>query len=260
MKLFSTCLTLVLACLVAIFLQIFYFSPISPDFLQIPPPSNFLPKNNKLQEVIKLGEGHLKGPEDTYVDNDGLLYAVSRDGWIKRMYENETWENWKKIESDVLLGITTSKHGGVIVCDAEIGLLKVTDDGVTVLASEINGSRIRYADDVIEASDGSLYFSVASTKFGPNDWYLDVLEAKPHGQLLKYDPSFNQTSVLLENLGFTNGVALSMEEDYLVFCETWKFRCQKYWLKEEKTGKTEILIEKLPGGPDNIKLAPDGTF
>ncbi|WCJ42815.1 Adipocyte plasma membrane-associated protein [Euphorbia peplus] len=261
MKLITTCLSFVVACLVALIPQIFYLSPLSdPQYLQIPPAYKFHPKNNKLQQVIKLGEGHLKGPEDTCVDKEGILYAVSRDGWIKRMHENETWESWKKIESDALLGITTSILGGLIVCDAERGLLKVTEDGVTVLASEMNGSRIRFADDVIEASDGRMYFSVASTKFGLHDWYLDLLEAIPHGQLLIYDPSLNHTSILLQELAFPNGVALSPQEDYLVFCETWKFRCQKYWLKGEKKGKTEILIDNLPGGPDNINLAPDGTF
>lgn len=75
---------------------------------------------------------------------------------------------------------------------------------------------------MIEASDGTLYFSVASTKYGMHDWYLDVLEARPYGQLLKYDPSTKETSLVLDNLAFANGVALSTNEDYLVVCETWK--------------------------------------
>lgn len=81
---------------------------------------------------------------------------------------------------------------------------------------------IRFADDVIEASDGSLYFSDASEKFGINDWFLEVLEAKPHGRLLKYDPTFNKTSILMDNLGFANGVALSPDQHFLIVCETWK--------------------------------------
>ena len=81
---------------------------------------------------------------------------------------------------------------------------------------------IRFADDVIEASDGSLYFSVASTKFGFHNAHLDLLEAKPNGQLLKYDPSSNDTSVVIDGLYFANGVALSMDQNYLVVCETWK--------------------------------------
>ena len=75
---------------------------------------------------------------------------------------------------------------------------------------------------MIEGSDGSMYFSIASTKFGFHDWHLDLLEAKPNGQLLKYDPFLNHTSLLLDNLCFPNGVALSQHEDFLVVCETWK--------------------------------------
>ncbi|KAK4853215.1 hypothetical protein QYF36_005499 [Acer negundo] len=82
---------------------------------------------------------------------------------------------------------------------------------------------IRFANDVIEASDRSLYFSVASSKFGFDNLYLDVLVAKPHGQLLK-------------------------------------FRFLKHWLKGETTGEMEIFVQNLPGGPDNINLAPDGSF
>lgn len=81
---------------------------------------------------------------------------------------------------------------------------------------------IRFADDVIEASDGSIYFSVASTKHGLHDWNLDLLEAKPHGQILKYDPSTQHTSILLDGLYFANGVALSKDEDFLLICETFR--------------------------------------
>jgi len=68
--------------------------------------------------VIKLGEGFLKQPEDVCFDKNGVLYTATRDGWIKRMVRNGNWENWKHIDSSSLLGITTSKDGGLIVCDA----------------------------------------------------------------------------------------------------------------------------------------------
>ncbi|KAI4335193.1 hypothetical protein L6164_013863 [Bauhinia variegata] len=257
--------SLVLVAVIALAVQIFFFSPIEPDLLEIPlppPASSASPSttNNQLQNVIKLGEGLLEDPEDICVDKEGRLYAATRDGWIKRLHRNGSWENWKKIDSRTLLGITSTRDGGLVVCDDEKGLLKVTEDGVTVLVSQVNGSELSFADDVIEASDGCLYFSVASTKFGLHNWYLDVLEAKPHGQLLKYDPSSKETSILLDDLAFANGVALSKDEDYLVVCETWKYRCLMYWLKGVNKDKAEIFIENLPGGPDNINLAPDGSF
>lgn len=96
-----------------------------------------------LQSVTRLGEGMLNGPEDVCVDRNGVLYTATRDGWIKRLHKNGTWENWKLIGGDTLLGITTTQENEIIVCDAEKGLLKVTEEGVTVLASHVNGSRIK---------------------------------------------------------------------------------------------------------------------
>ncbi|KAK7328801.1 hypothetical protein VNO77_22924 [Canavalia gladiata] len=280
----NNCLTaissLVVTVLVALTVQIFYFSPIDPLVLDIEPASSI--KNNKLQNIIKLGEGILKEPEDVCVDKEGIVYTATRDGWIKRLRRNGNWENWKHIESETLLGIT--------------GLLKVTEeDGFSVLVSEVNGSQLRleshtnnsyadcfyvlfcsfvpptagllytckvtilrFADDVIEASDGNIYFSIASTKFDLQHCFLDFLEARPHGKLLKYIPTSNETVIILDDLTFPNGVALSKDEDYLVTCETWK--CLRHWLKGENKGTTDIFIENLPGGPDNINLAPDGSF
>ncbi|KAG5547024.1 hypothetical protein RHGRI_012898 [Rhododendron griersonianum] len=232
---------------------VFFFSPINPEPLELPPASSasLLATNSQLQRVTKLGEGILDKPEDVCIDKNGTLYTATRDGWIKRLHRDGSWEDWRRIESDALLGLTITKHGSLIVCDAEKGLLEFGEDGVTVLASHVNDTKIRFADDGIEAPDGSLYFSIASTKFGLHDWYFDVLEAKPHGQLLKYDPALNETSIVLNGLCFANGVALFVDQDYLVVCETWN---------GEGKGKTEIFVDNLPGGPDNIKLAPDGSF
>ncbi|XP_028796652.1 protein STRICTOSIDINE SYNTHASE-LIKE 4-like [Neltuma alba] len=255
----ATCSSLVIVGLLALAVQVLHFSPIDPIILERPPLSSF-PVNNHLQNVIKLGEGILKDPEDICVDKHGTLYTASRDGWILRLHRNGSWEHWKNIHSRTLLGITVTRQGDVIVCDSDKGLLKVTDDGVTVLVSQLNGSTLRLADEVVEASDGILYFSDASTKFDLHDWFLDLLEARPNGRLLKYNPALNETSVFLDNLTFANGVALSKDEDYLLVCETWKHSCLRHWLKGEKKGKTETFIENLPGGPDNIHLAPDGSF
>ncbi|KAH9804664.1 Str synth domain-containing protein [Citrus sinensis] len=190
--------------------------------------------------MIKLGEGIVNHPEDVSVDGNGVLYTTTGDGWIKRMHPNGTWEDWQQ------------------------GLLKVSEEGVTVLVSQFNGSQLRYkfwfANDVIEASDGSLYFTVSSTKFTPAEYYLDLVSGEPHGVLLKYDPSTNQTSLVLDGLYFANGVALSEDERFLVVCESWKFRCVKHFLKVSGRTDREIFIDNLPGGPDNVNLARDGSF
>lgn len=251
---------LVAGCLVAWFLQLIAHSPISPAPLILQPSykkEGPFAKNNVLQAIEKLGEGVLDRPEDTAVDIQGLIYTATRDGWIKRMHLNGSWEDWKKV-GGTPLGLTVSRSGDVLVCMPNQGLLKVNDDQIFLLASEVDGIPIRLANAVVEASDGSVYFSDASTKFGNDKFFLDLLEAKPHGRLVKYDPITKNSTVLLDGLGFANGVALSSKEDYILICETWKFRCLKHWISGEKLGSTEIFIENLPGGPDNINIAADG--
>jgi len=173
------------------------------------------------------------------------------------MHLNGSWEDWKMVGLNPL-GLTVTKSGDVLVCVPNQGLLSVSDDQISLLTSEIDGIPIRFADAVVEASDGTVYFSDVSTKFTYDRWVLDLLEAKPYGRLLKYDPITRKTTVLLDSLGFANGVALSAKEDYILICETWKFRCLRHWIQGEKLGNTEIFIENLPGGPDNINIAADG--
>src|SRR5206468_664343 len=62
--------------------------------------------------------------------------------------------------------------------------------------------------------DGTVYFSDASDRFRQPDYLLDLFEARPHGRLLRYDPGSRRTIVLLRDLYFANGVALSQGEDF----------------------------------------------
>ncbi|KAG8099383.1 hypothetical protein GUJ93_ZPchr0013g36960 [Zizania palustris] len=214
------------------------------------------------QNMEKIGEGRLSSPEDVYVDGGGALYTATRDGWVQRMHANGSWEQWGFVGGTGLLGVAPSAaDGAMLVCDADKGLLKVEENGrVTLLASAVEGSTIRFADAAIEASDGTVYFSDATTRFTFANWYLDFLESRFSGRLLKYDPRTGKASVVLGGLGFANGVALPADESFVVVCESMRFRCLKVWLKGEKAGQAEIFVDNLPGCPDNIRLGSDGYF
>lgn len=76
---------------------------------------------------------------------------------------------------------------------------------------------------------------------------------------MKYDPQSQQVIVLLENLSFPNGVALSEDGSYLILAETTYCRILRYWLKTSKAGTVETFAQ-LPGFPDNIKRSPRGGY
>ena len=86
------------------------------------------------------------------------------------------------------------------------------------------------------------------------------MEHTPNGRLLVYDPETELTTTLLDNLYFANGVAISPDDSFVLFNETFMYRIQKYWLKGEKAGTSEIVIENLPGFPDNISSNGKGIY
>jgi sugar lactone lactonase YvrE len=87
---------------------------------------------------------------------------------------------------------------------------------------------VRFADAAIEASDGTIYFSDGSARFGFDRWVLDFMEASSTGRLLKHDPGTGKVSVVLDNLAFANGVALSRDETFIIVCESWRYVNKRY--------------------------------
>jgi len=72
-------------------------------------------------------------------------------------------------------------------------------------------------------------------------------------QAKKYDWIPN---ILIKGLRFSNGIQLSKNEDYLMISESGLSRVLKYYLKGSKKGQHDVLVDGLPGSPDNIR--PNG--
>jgi len=147
------------------------------------------------------------------------------------------------------------------VCDSYKGLLSVDPKGkITVLATSAEGVPFKFTDALDISSEGSIYFTDASDKFTSDNYLYDLLESRPHGRFLSYDPATGQVKVLLRNLYFANGVALSQQEDFVLINETYRYRIVRYWLKGPKAGTHEVFLDNLPGFPDNISSNRKGTF
>ncbi len=89
---------------------------------------------------------------------------------------------------------------------------------------------------------------------------LDLLETRPYGRFLVYDPADKSTTSLIDEMYFSNGVAISEHEDFVLINETWRYRIVRYWLKGEKAGSHDIFIDNLPGFPDGISSNRKGRF
>ncbi|MCH8072199.1 MAG: SMP-30/gluconolactonase/LRE family protein [Proteobacteria bacterium] len=224
--------------------------------------------NDRLRraEVFDLG-GHA-GPEDVAGGPDGLIYAATADGVIIRLRPDGSRVEVFAETGGRPLGIEFDAQGNLFVANAYLGVQKITPDGsVQVLVDTYDGQRIEYADDLAVAANGKIYFSDASSKFSASKSggsyeasLLDILEHGGHGRIFEFDPATGNTIVIADGLNFANGVAISDDQQYLLFNETGHYRVWRYWLEGPRRGQREVVIENLPGFPDNVNNGLNGRF
>lgn len=227
-----------------------------------PPPADegVLAENTDLRQATLMGLGVLDGPEDIAIDRDGHIYTGTVDGRIVRVNRDDGQITLLANTGGRPLGMEFDEDGSLLVADAHRGLLRVAPDGeIEVLTHSVDGQTILFADDVAIAPDGVIYFTDASTRFGLDDYQLDLIEGRPNGRLLAFDPDTGETRVVLEDLYFANGVTLSADGQYLLITETGRYRITRYWLDGPRAGTRDLFAENLPGFPDNISTRPDGS-
>lgn len=224
--------------------------------------------NSKLAEFAALPLAGLSGPEAVISDQQGNLYATTHEGWILRWIagQNDS-ERWVE-PGGRPLGIAFDQQRNLWVANAYLGLQKIDRSGqIELVLSEVAGSPIRYADDVVVTPDGKVYFTDASTEFAPQDWggtlaasLLDIMQHGGHGRVVVYDPKTQEASVLMDGLNFANGVTAAADGSFLLVAETGSYRVWKHWLKGDNAGSSEVLIDNVAGFPDNVHRGLDGRY
>lgn len=239
--------------------------PIDPVALEPAPEGAPLAANDKLREAERfstvIGDDGGHGPETVIVDGEGRIYGGTKDGRIVRMKRDGSGLETFADTGGRPLGLAWDAQGQLIVADAKKGLLSISRDGViTTLATEAGGVAFRFADDVDVAKDGRIYFSDASSRFGYGDHMLDLLEGRPNGRLLRYDPKSRAVEVLLGELYFANGVALGEDDSFVLVNETGVRRVTRLWLSGAHAGEHDVFADALPGYPDGISRGTGGRF
>lgn len=245
-------------------------TPVEPVSWQAPSSEGLVGEfetNDELASLETFSLMGLHGPEGIAVDDAGLLYVSTHEGWILKFDSTtEQLTQWVNTGGRPL-GLAFHRDF-LIVADAYKGLLSVSPEGeIAVLTQQFEREPLLYVDDVDVASDGMMYFSDASSKFGAEAFggtypasLLDLMEHGGHGRLFRYDPYTDTTTLILAGLNFANGVAVDPNHEFVLVAETGSYQVLKVWLTENRFGETEILIDNLPGFPDNIVRGKDGRY
>ncbi|TPG34628.1 SMP-30/gluconolactonase/LRE family protein [Mycolicibacterium hodleri] len=225
-----------------------------------PPPSTPLREPDLVRELWVVA---LPGfaPEDVVVDGLGGVLTGVVGGEILRIDAESGLLEVIGNTGGRPLGLAVSRDGRLLICDSHRGLvaMNIATGDVETLVDEFEGRPLTFCSNVVEASDGTIYFTESTDRFHYEYYKAAVIEARGSGSLFRRDPDGTVTR-LLSGLFFANGVTLTADESAVVFAETTGARVSKFWLTGAEAGTVTPLIDALPGYPDNISTGPDGRI
>lgn len=203
-----------------------------------------------------------RGPEDVVFGGPDTVYAGTAGGEIVRVDLGTGQTRIVAVTGGRPLGLHADADGSLLICDAHRGLLRW--DGVSptveVLVDTVNGRALNFASNVVrDPRDGTIYFTESSRRWPLEQWRGDLFEHTGTGGLFALDPDGTVTT-LLTDLQFANGVVLTPGGESLIIAETAAYRLTRYRLRGPHTGSREVLMDNLPGFPDNLSLGTDGLI
>ena len=205
------------------------------------------------------------GAEDVVVatsgPDEGAVFTGTEDGAIFRVSHDGRKVDRVADTGGRPLGIELDVDGRLLVCDARRGLLRVdpASGGVETVTDSVNGAKMVFCNNAAVASDGTVWFSDSSTRYGIDRWKDDFVQNTRTGRLMKLSTD-GTVEVVLDGLAFANGVALSAAEDFVCVAETGARTVVRRWLTGNRAGMRDLLCQGLPGYPDNIARGSDGLI
>jgi sugar lactone lactonase YvrE len=251
--------------------------PAEPRAWIAPTPPGYIgahAQNTRLSGLHTIDIGDEFGPEHMVIGPDGKLYAAMTSGNLLRMDPDGTHQEVFANTQGRVLGFDFDADGRLIAADAMRGLLVIEADHVGVLSDRVaSNDPVHYANSVVVAPDGIVYFTDASTRFAPAEWggtyeasVLDILEQAASGRVLAFDPASTSTQVVARGFSFANGIALSADGQSLFVSETGRYRIWKIDSRardidvQSPSAQAAVLFDNLPGYPDNLMRGREGRI
>ena len=218
-------------------------------------------ENRVLQGVEFFATPDSHGPEDVAVDAEGRIYVGVQEGQILRYAADGSDPQVFADTGGLPLGLDFDNDGNLIVADAVKGLLSIdASGGVDVLCTRAGYHPFGFVDDVDVDSQNVAWFSDASYKWNHREVMNEALESAPNGRLVKYDINTGECSVVLNELFFADGIAVSPDETYVLVNELTRYRVKRVFVRGPKKGDVDVLVNNLPGLPDGISTGEDGIY
>lgn len=197
-----------------------YGSPEGTGFEALDPSFNKLLTGHGRVERLWTGARWAEGPA-WFAAGRYLVFSDIPNNRIMRFDETDSSMSVFRQPSNNTNGNTTDRQGRLISCEHQTRRVTRTEHNgsITVLASHFNGKRFNSPNDVVEKSDGSIWFTDPSygiltdyegDKSEPELARCDVYRIDPNGTI----------TIVADDFLKPNGLAFSPDESVLYVADT----------------------------------------
>jgi gluconolactonase len=157
-------------------------------------------------------------------------------------------------------GHTVDRLGRLVSC--EHGNRRVTrtepDGSITVLADRYDGKRLNSPNDVVEHSDGSIWFTDPS--YGIDSDYEGNHEESEIGacHVYRVDPVTGEVRIVADDFVRPNGLAFSLDERQLYIVDTRRKHLRRFAVAAGRLSGGEVFGECDAGSFDGVRLDTAG--
>ncbi len=226
----------------------------------LPPLDGALSPNDRLDAGTPIGDP-LPGLDDVMVAADGSVY-VSAGRKVLKLSGNGLSERSlvAEFEGDAG-GLAIHPDGRLLVCVAGRGLAALDPaDPKPRWLEAADGRGFAGLTSVTAAPDGRIFAVEGSTGRPPNQWRHDLMEKRSNGRLVMCSADLGNARVLLRDLPYPYGVAVSADGKQLWLTEAWAHRLSRFALTDDGIGPREVVAPNLPGYPARLHRDAQGGF
>jgi gluconolactonase len=222
-------------------------------------------------EVERLGTGFTFTEGPIWNKEGRFLLFSDMPGDVRRRWDEENGVQEVMRPSNKGNGMTYDREGRLLVCEhSTSSLVRIDPDGTgsgrEVLASHYDGKELNSPNDVIEASDGSIYFS--------DPWYgrMPVFGVERDRELgfqgvYRIPPGGGDLQLLVDDFEQPNGLCFSPDESLLYINDTPRAHIRVFDRQPDGTiANGRMFFENIGSGvieegiPDGMKCDERGNI
>jgi gluconolactonase len=222
-------------------------------------------------ELERLGTGFTFTEGPIWNKEGRFLLFSDMPGDVRRRWDEENGVQEVMRPSNKGNGMTYDRNGRLLVCEhSTSSLVRIDPDGTgsgrEVLASHYDGKELNSPNDVIEASDGSIYFS--------DPWYgrMPVFGVERDRELgfqgvYRIPPGGGDLQLLVDDFEQPNGLCFSPDESLLYINDTPRAHIRVFDRQDDGTiANGRMFFENIGSGvieegiPDGMKCDERGNI